>query len=96
MNILLDILLLLCAVSQLVGTVSLAGILSEDTCHCFLIIDICKLIRKELNLVGTIIAMIFICIWFSGAILCNIIGIIIFYTLGTIIRLFHYLFKRRT
>ena len=87
---------LIWVVSQVIGPASLMSIIDEDECHCFLLIDVCKALRENLNLAGTIIAMIFICIWFSGAILCNLIEIVLFYTIRFIISLFVCLFKRRT
>jgi hypothetical protein len=93
-EILLTIIGVFWAVSNLLGPIILISSLDEKDIH-FLPIPTAKLLRKYLNLPGTIIAMIFICIWFSLVILTNIILIIGVFLLAGIIGLFYTIFKRK-
>ncbi len=98
MEILLTIIGVFWAVSNLLGPIILISSLDEKDIHFlpnFLPIPTAKLLRKYLNLPGTIIAMIFICTWFSLAILANIVLIIGILLLTGIIGLFYTIFKRK-
>ena len=83
------------AVSNVFGPMLLIGSLEDSDFTVFLPIAIVKLLRKELNLAGTIIAMTFICVWFSLAVVANIIMIVLSFIVVFTGELFYKIFKRK-
>lgn len=95
MDTFIGILTLVWAVSNLAGPVFYMAAVDEKKFNIFLPITIYKQLRETYTKTGAIIAMIFICLWFSIAIAANIVMIIGMVLIAILCGWFYLLFRRK-
>lgn len=95
MNTFIAILILVWAVSNLFGPGFYMAALDKKKFNIFLPITIYEQLREEYTKTGTAIAMTIICLWFSLAIIANIVMILCMVLCAIFCGLFYLLFGRK-